>query len=89
MTVALDQVSLNTIRRFTLKLGLSALIATIGKAGYIIAASGWLALYAIFTAVIAVIFCQTLTDKSFNHWDELLWLSFASLSLRAIHGTLS
>jgi hypothetical protein len=83
MIVQLDQVSRQTVGRFTLKLCISVLIASYGKTGYA-GTSGWLGLYAIFAAVAALMLGNG-SDKSFNHWDEAWWLVAASLGIRIVH----
>ena len=85
MLITLDRTSRDTLGRFALKLLLAVLIAGMGKTGLLIATSGWLALYATFTAVLAVMFRQRIPTPSFNHWDEALWLSTLSMGLRLIH----
>ena len=84
MIVQLDQVSRQTVGRFTLKLCLSVLIAPYGK-DWIRRHLGWLGLYAIFAAVVALMLGQRFPTKSFNHWDEAWWLVAASLGIRMIH----
>ncbi|UVK38812.1 hypothetical protein LHFGNBLO_000100 [Mesorhizobium sp. AR10] len=59
------------------------LIASLGKAGYA-GTSTWLGLYAVFAAVVAVILGQRFPTKSFNHWDEALWLVAAALGIQVI-----
>jgi len=87
MPIGLDQTSRDTLGRFALKVLIAVLIAGIGKTGMLIATSGWLTLYATFTAVLAVMFRQRIPTPSFNHWDEALWLSTLSMGLRLIHRT--
>ena len=85
MLITLDQTSRDMLGRFGLKVLLAVLIAEMGKTGYLIATSGWLALYATFTAVLAILFRQRIPTPSFNHWDEAMWLSTLSMGLRLIH----
>lgn len=82
MIKSLDQISRNTVSRFGVKLFVSAIIALVGKTVYIEALVKWLLLYAILTALIAMVFKQRFPTYSFNHWDEALWLSAAALGLR-------
>ena len=83
--VQLDQAARETIRRFALKLCMTALIASLGKTSYLLAGSGWLALYALVTAVMALLLRQEFLTKSFNHWDEATWLITGSLGLWAAY----
>ncbi len=88
MIVQLDQVSRRTVGRFLLKLCFCLVIAAHGKTGYA-GASGWLGLYASFSMLVAVVLKQPFPTKSFNHWDEALWLVAASLGIRMVHLALS
>ena len=88
MLTVLDQTSRDTLGRFVLKVVIAVLIAGIGQTGLLIATSGWLSLYATFTAVLAIAFRQRIPAPSFNHWDEAIWLSTLSMGLRLIHRTL-
>lgn len=81
MTAQLDETARDTIFRFGLKLGLSALIASTSKTSFILSASGWIALYSIVTVAVAILRNQPLLEKSFNHWDEATWLTTVSLGL--------
>jgi len=83
MIVQMDQVSRQSVGRFVLKLCISVLIASHGKTGYA-GTSTWLGLYAAFAAMVAMLLGQRLPTKSFNHWDEALWLVAAALGMRAI-----
>lgn len=85
MVLSLDRISRDTLGRFGLKILFSLLIAGMAKTGYVLAASGWLALYAMFTAVLALMFRQRIPTPSFNHWDEAMWLATLSMGLRLIH----
>ena len=84
MITSLDQISRNTVGRFGVKLFVSAIISLVGKAVYINVLVKWLLLYAILTALIALMFKQRFPTYSFNHWDEALWLATAALGLRFV-----
>lgn len=88
MLITLDQTSRDTLGRFGLKVLIAVVIAGVGQNGLLIATSGWLSLYATFTAVLAIVFRQRIPAPSFNHWDEAMWLSTLSMGLRLIHRTL-
>jgi hypothetical protein len=85
MMVHLDATARETIRRFGLKVGLTALVASLGTTSYVLAASGWMALYAIVTAVMALLLGQQFQARSLNHWDEAMWLTTGSLGLWAVY----
>lgn len=85
MAAQLDETARETIRRFALKLSLTALIAPFGTTSYVLAASGWLALYAIVTVVMALLLGQQFQRASLNHWDEAMWLTTGSLGLWAAY----
>ena len=70
MLITLDRTSRDTLGRFALKLLLAVLIAGMGKTGLLIATSGWLALYATFTAVLAIAFRQSLSHMSRDKPDD-------------------
>ncbi|RCW78881.1 hypothetical protein [Phyllobacterium bourgognense] len=82
MNVQLDAVSHATVGRFGLKLCVSVFIAAMGKTNFVMAASGWLALYAIFTSVITTAFRERFPADYFSHWDEALWLITVSVGIR-------
>jgi hypothetical protein len=50
------------------KLCISVFIAAMAKTNLV--ASGWLALYAIFTSVIAIAFRESFPANYLSHWDE-------------------
>ena len=89
MSVQLDEVSRATVGRFGLKLCISVFIAAMGKTNFIMAASGWLALYAIFTSVIAIAFRERFPADYFSHWDEALWLITVSVGIQLAHQVLA
>ncbi|MFI0847069.1 hypothetical protein [Mesorhizobium sp. IMUNJ 23232] len=64
-------------------------IGTLGKSGYIVTTSAWLALYAVCAAIFAMIAGERFPTKSFNHWDEALWFIALSAGLRIVHKALS
>jgi len=58
------------VGRFGPKLCISVFIAAMAKTNLVMAASGWLALYAIFTSVIAIAFRESFPANYLSHWDE-------------------
>ena len=89
MLARLNRDSHGAIGRFGLKLGFSLLIALPGKIAYVPAAATWLALYALFTFAIAALLRQRPPPAAFNHWDEAMWLAFASAALMTADGLMS
>jgi hypothetical protein len=64
-----------TIRRFSTKLAISAVIGTYGKVGYLTGVSFWIGLYSAFCVAFALILKERFLQRDgFNHWDEALWL---------------
>ena len=84
MAVSLDDVSRLTLRRFGIKLWVSAFLASLNKAPHLPSAAKWLMVYAVCSVVMALLLKQRFPAKSFTHWDEALWLAFVSLGLRQI-----
>lgn len=78
MAIEIDRTSRVTLGRFALKFNLALLIPYFMKANYLQSASGCLALYAFWVAVIALLTKQRLLAHSFNHWSEALWLAFTA-----------
>jgi len=89
MLARLDQQSQSAISRFGFKICFSLFIALLGKIEYVPATATWLALYALFTLVIATLLRQRLPPASFNHWDEAMWLACTSAGLMAADELLS
>lgn len=85
MMVRLDLISRATVGRFGLKLCIAALIAALSQTAYLLTLSGWLALYAIVTVVVAMLLREPFSRQSLNHWDEATWLTTASLGLWALY----
>lgn len=85
MLLPLDRTSRETLGRFGLKILLAVLIASMSRTDYLLATSGWLAFYAMFTGTLAIMFRQRIPTPSFNHWDEAMWLATLSMGLRLIH----
>lgn len=81
----LDLTSRTTLSRFGLKLCISAVIAALSQTPNLLTLSGWLALYAIVTAVTAMLLQQPFSRHSFNHWDEASWLTTTALGLWALY----
>lgn len=89
MIARLDQTSRVTVLRFGMKVMLSMLLALVDAAGYLLGLSLWLALYAICNIIIAVYAGQRFPTKSFNHWDEVLWLSTSAMGLQLVERVLA
>ncbi|MDE8651476.1 hypothetical protein PYV00_07055 [Novosphingobium sp. H3SJ31-1] len=88
MKARLDDISRKTIARFGLKLLFALIFAALGKGAFLLVASYWLSLYGTVTAVVGVIAKDRMAERSFNHWDEVLWLTTASLALLVLHRNL-
>lgn len=87
MVFHLDAASRLTLRRFSTKLAISAVIGTYGKAGYLTAVSGWIGLYSAFCVAFALILKERFWQRDgFNHWDEALWLLFVALGAHIAKG---
>ena len=82
----LDKISRATITRFVLKLAISFLIARLVEGDYAVLVSSWLAFYALFAAITALMFKQKVADSSFNGWDEASWLIFIAAGIDAFPG---
>lgn len=88
MNARLDDRSRKTIARFGLKLVFALIFAGLSKGAFLLAASYWLSLYGTVTAVVGLIAKDRLGERSFNHWDEVMWLTAASLVLLVLHRNL-
>jgi len=66
------------IARFFTKVFVSIVLASLSKAGYVFGLSIWLTLHAVITALLALLSRESFEPKSFNHWDEALWLTAGS-----------
>jgi hypothetical protein len=84
MAIQLDQTSRTTVSRFVLKCNLSFAIALFTRVGVLAATSHCLQLYAVLTALIAVLSRQRYSARSFNHWSEALWLGFVAAGLQLL-----
>lgn len=80
MIARLDPVARDVIGRFFFKICLSAALALFGKSGFLPTLAGLLALYATITAVTAAMQGQRFSLRSFNQWDEVIWLSLAAIA---------
>jgi hypothetical protein len=78
----LDPVSDATIGRFRLKVVFACLAALLVHGAYGVVCSGWLALYALIAAGIALFSGQKIDAPVFNHWDEAVWLLFLAHGMR-------
>lgn len=85
MIAALDQISRDTVARFTRKLAVAALLAVFSKTGHLIAMAAWLSVFAVVIAATALLFRQRFSPSSFNLCDEAIWLMAASHGLRLVH----
>ncbi|MDR6871226.1 hypothetical protein J2Y55_002238 [Bosea sp. BE125] len=79
MIARIDPVARGLVGRFIFKVSVSAVLALFGKSGFLLALPGLLALYAMITAMTAVMQGQRFTMHALNQWDEVLWLSIAAL----------
>ncbi len=84
MSSQLDQESRATIGRFGIKLAISILLGWYGEIGRTVGADGWLALYTLFSAAIALMKGERFPTRGFNHWDEALWLAGASAGVHVL-----
>ncbi|MEP9379695.1 hypothetical protein ABLE91_23495 [Aquabacter sp. CN5-332] len=85
LLTALDDKSRATIGRFWLKLACAAVFAVLTRESYLASLGGWLSLYALFTAGIALLLEKGLSPTGFNHWDEVLWLTFLAQAMKLAH----
>jgi TRAP-type mannitol/chloroaromatic compound transport system permease small subunit len=81
----LDPVSGATVGRFRVKVAFALLGALLAHGTYTVVCVGWLALYALITAAIALFSREKFHSPTLNHWDEALWLLFLAHGLRLIH----
>jgi hypothetical protein len=84
MSARLDDISRKTIGRFSLKLCFGIVFATMSKGPFLQAACLWLSLYALMTITVDVLVHDRISKRSFNHWDEALWLTAAALILKTL-----
>lgn len=84
MSNQLDQESRATIGRFGLKLVISVTLGSFGEVGPTIGTDGWLALYTLVSAAIALMKGDRFPTRGFNHWDEALWLAGASAGVHIL-----
>jgi len=85
MIARLDDVSRKTIARFILKIAFGIFFATMSKGSFLLAASEWFSLYALLTAIVGIFVRERIANRSFNHWDEALWLTALALILKILH----
>jgi len=88
MNARLDERSRKTVARFGLKLVFALVLAELSKEALLLAASYWLSLYGTVTAVVGLIAKDRMAERSFNHWDEVLWLTAVALALLVLHRNL-
>lgn len=81
MTDKPDSASQVTIYRFAAKLVVAFLLGSTSEIGRTVGIEGWLALFALHPAIIAVLKKERFFTRSFNRWDEALWLTAASAGL--------
>lgn len=84
MSNQLDQESGATIGRFGLKLVISVILGWFGELGRTIGTDGWLALYVLFSAAIALMKGDRFSTRGYNHRDETLQLAAASAGVRVL-----
>lgn len=70
----LTRSSRNTVARFAIKVVASLVLSQIGEIGKQVGFDGWVCLYALCCAIVAVLRRDRFPTKEFNHWDEALWL---------------
>lgn len=80
MTGKIDDASRITIYRFAAKFVVACLLGSASEIGRTVGTEGWLALFALYPAIIAVLKKKRFFTRSFNRWDEALWLTVASAS---------
>ena len=85
MIARLDDISRKTIARFSLKLCFAIFFAAVGNGPFLLVASVWLSIYALLTIMVGVFVRERISKRSFNHWDEALWLTASALVLKALH----
>jgi len=85
MSARLDDISRKTIARFSVKLCFGIFFATMSRGPFLPAASLWLSLYALLTIAVGMLVHDRISKRSFNHWDEALWLTASALVLKALH----
>ena len=88
MNARLDGRSRKPVARFGMKLVFALIFAAVSKRAFLLVASYWLSFYGTVTAIVGMIVKDRLTEHSFNHWDEVLWLTAASLALLVLHRNL-
>lgn len=67
----------------------AALVSSVGNTAHVLAASVWLAMYGLVTAVMILLLGRQITPKTLNYWEEALWVTKLSLGFWAIHQTWS
>jgi hypothetical protein len=85
MIARLDDISRKTLTRFSLKLCFGIFFAAVGKGPFLLVASVWFSIYAFLTIIVGVLLRERMLKRSFNHWDEALWLTACALTVKALH----
>ena len=83
MSYRLDEQSKETLGRFAIKIVISIVLGSFGQIGRAVGTDGWFALYAAFSVLYAILRgdrvpLRDASTRSFNHWDEALWLITAA-----------
>jgi hypothetical protein len=75
----------DVIGRFSLKVGVSGILAAFDSYPFCLAMGKWISVYAFVTLCFALLRRETFERDTFTRWDEALWLLATGLLLTGIH----